>query len=97
MLELYLLRAPKPADTRRQENVLSRLRRALASATRNDPAAAVHVFGSAASGFGSSSSDIDVCLQLPREQGRTDRLFSQLRQAKAELASIEQHTPQVSS
>jgi len=70
VLDLYLLRAPKPADSRRQENVLSRLRRALASATRNDPAAAVHVFGSAASGFGSSSSDIDVCLQLPREQAR---------------------------
>lgn len=95
MLVLFLERAPDAAAVATQKEVVGRIEYAIRNRTGHNQGR-VHVFGSNASGFGGSGSDIDLVAQLPKEQAKTDQLYASLRQAKARLAEIELECPEIS-
>ncbi len=94
MFALFLHRLPDSATTAAQKEIVSRIDRAVRTRTGH-PDGAVHVFGSAASGFGGSGSDVDLCAELPKEQAKTNQLYASLRQHKARLAEIEAQFPEL--
>jgi predicted nucleotidyltransferase len=94
MFALFLRRLPDSATTAAQKEIVARIDRAVRTRTGH-PNGAVHVFGSAASGFGGSGSDIDLCAELPKEQAKTNQLYASLRQHKARLAEIEAQFPDI--
>ena len=94
MFALFLHRLPDAATVAAQNEIVARIDRAVRTRTGH-PDGSVHVFGSAASGFGGSGSDIDLCAELPREQAKTNQLYASLRQHKARLAEIEAQFPDI--
>ena len=95
MFELFLRRIPDSSTVAAQNEIVARIERAVRTQTGN-PNGGVHVFGSAASGFGGSGSDIDLCVELPKEHAKTIQLYQSLRQHKARLAQIKAQFPDVS-
>lgn len=94
MFALFLQRVPDSATVAAQKEIVARVDRAVRTNTGH-PNGRVHVFGSAASGFGGSGSDIDLCVELPTELARTTQLYALLRQHKARLADIEKQWPDI--
>ena len=94
MFALFLERAPDGATVAAQREVVARIDDAIKHRTGHRTGC-VHVFGSSASGFGGSGSDIDLCAELPKEQAKTNQLFASLRQHKARLAQIEAEWPEI--
>ena len=94
MFALFLQRLPDAATVAAQNEIVARIDRAVRTRTGH-PDGSVHVFGSAASGFGGSGSDIDLCAELPSEQAKTNQLYASLRQHKARLAEIEAQFPDI--